>query len=255
MRAEVEVLPNAEALAEALASHIATAAREAADARGRFLIALAGGSTPRMAYELLGSEPLASDIPWRDVHVLWGDERCVPPDDDASNYRMARQALLERVPLPDVNVHRMLGEVEPARAASGYEALLRELLNTPTGPPSARDNGRIDLALLGLGPEGHTASLFPDSPALHERSRWVVPISASTVPPQRITLVPAVFNAAAEVLFLVSGTRKAGIVKRVLEGPRNPNVLPAQAISPQSGDLRWFLDAAAASELHSHRST
>ncbi len=183
-----------------------------------------------------------SSVMWSRVQVLWGDERCVPPHHAESNYRMARETLLDRVPVPAANVHRIHGEDDPASAAKAYEATLRALLRRPAA-------ARIDLILLGLGEDGHTASLFPGSAAVHEQTRWVMAAHAAAGSMWRITLTPAVINAAAEVLFLVSGAAKAGILRRVLEGPRRPQSLPAQAIAPTNGRVRWCVDAAAAAEL------
>jgi 6-phosphogluconolactonase len=166
----------------------------------------------------------------------------VPPDHVESNYRMARETLLDRVPVPAANVHRIHGEDDPATAAGVYESTLRALLRTPAG-------ARVDLVLLGLGEDGHTASLFPGSAAVHEQTRWVMAARAAATSMWRITLTPAVINAAAEILFLVSGGAKAGILRRVLEGPRRPQELPAQAIAPSNGQVRWCVDAAAAAEL------
>jgi len=236
MRADVAVLPSAAALADAAAARFVAAAGDAIASRGQFIVALAGGSTPRDTYLRLGTEALVSKVMWSRVHVLWGDERCVPPDHIESNYRMARETLLDRVPVPAANVHRIHGEDDPATAAGVYEATLRTLL-------------RIDLVLLGLGEDGHTASLFPGGAAVHERTRWVMAARASAASLWRITLTPAVINAAAEVLFLVSGGAKAGILRRVLEGPRRPEELPAQAIAPSNGRVRWYVDAAAAADL------
>jgi 6-phosphogluconolactonase len=194
-------------------------------------------------------EPLVSRVMWSRVQVLWGDERCVPPDQAESNYRMARETLLDHIPVPAANVHRIHGEDDPTTAAARYEATLRALLKTPTGPPRAAPGARIDLVLLGLGDDGHTASLFPGSAAVHEQTRWVMAEYAAAASMWRVTLTPAVINAAAEVLFLVSGGTKAGIVQQVLEGPRRPRDLPAQAIVPSNGQVRWCVDAAAAAEL------
>ncbi|HKC40640.1 MAG TPA: 6-phosphogluconolactonase [Gemmatimonadales bacterium] len=242
MLADVAVLPSAAALADAAAGRFITAARDAIASHGQFIVALSGGSTPRDTYLLLGTEALVSRVMWSRVHVLWGDERCVPPDHIESNYRMARETLLDRVPIPAANVHRIHGEDDPATAAEVYEATLRALLRTPAG-------ARIDLVLLGLGEDGHTASLFPGNAAVHERTRWVMAARASAASVWRITLTPAVINAAAEILFLVSGGAKAGILRRVLERPRRPQELPAQAIAPSNGRVRWCVDAAAAADL------
>ena len=241
MRADVAVLPSAAALAEAAARRFVAAARDAIDSHGQFVVALSGGSTPRDTYRRLGTDALVSGVMWSRVQVLWGDERCVPPDHAESNYRMARETLLERVPVPAANVHRIHGEDDPATAAEVYEATMRALLHTP--------GARIDLVLLGLGDDGHTASLFPGSAAIQEQTRWVMAAHAPAASMWRVTLTPAVINAAAEVLFLVSGGGKAGILRRVLEGPRRLQELPAQAIAPSNGRLRWCVDTAAAAEL------
>jgi 6-phosphogluconolactonase len=240
MRADVAVLPSAAALADAAAGRFVAAAADAINSRGQFTVALSGGSTPRDTYRRLATEALVSKVMWSRVQVLWGDERCVPPDHVESNYRMVRERLLDRVPVPAANVHRIHGEDDPATAAEAYEATLRALLPTPA---------RIDLVLLGLGEDGHTASLFPGSAAVHEQTRWVMAAHAPAASMWRITLTPAVINAAVEVLFLVSGGAKAGILRRVLEGPRRPEELPAQAIAPSNGRVRWCVDAAAAADL------
>jgi 6-phosphogluconolactonase len=236
MRADVAVLPSAAALADAVAGRFVAAARDAIDSRGQFLVALSGGSTPRDTYLRLGTEALVSQVMWSRVQVLWTDERCVPPNHAESNYRLARETLLDRVPVPAANVHRIHGEDDPLSAADVYETTLRAL-------------ARIDLVLLGLGEDGHTASLFPGSAAVHEPARWVVAARVGATSLWRITLTPAVINAAVEVLFLVSGAAKAGILRRVLEGPRLPLELPAQAIAPSNGRVRWCVDAAAAADL------
>ena len=232
------MLPSAAALADAAAARFVAAAGDAMASRGQFIVALSGGSTPRRTYLRLGAGALVSKVMWSRVQVLWGDERCVPPDDVESNYRLARETLLDRVPVPAANVHRIHGEDDPATAAAAYEATLRAL-------------ARIDLVLLGLGEDGHTASLFPGSAAVHEQTRWVMAARAAAASMWRITLTPAVINAADQVLFLVSGGAKAGILRRVLEGPRRPQELPAQAIAPSNGRVRWYVDAAAAADLTS----
>jgi 6-phosphogluconolactonase len=246
----VDVLPDASALARAASERFVDAAERAIADHDGFIVALAGGSTPRRMYELLAREPLVSRVSWSRVHVVWGDERCVPPTDAASNFRMAREALLDHVPVPAGNVHRMHGEDDPARAAASYEATLRELLRTPSGPPSAASGRNIDLALLGLGDNGHTASIFPGSAAVNERLRWVMGEYVPAVSMWRITLTAPVLNAAANVLFLVSGDAKATVVARVLEGPREPRELPAQLIAPTHGRVQWLVDRPAASEFH-----
>lgn len=248
-RARVAVLPTREALIESAAHRFVAAAEEAIEASGRFVVALSGGSTPRGLYALLATDAYASRVDWSRVHVLWGDERCVPPDDPASNYRMARQALLDHVPLAEGNVHRIAGESDPAEAASAYERQLRRLFGSPTGPPRPTPGARFDLVLLGLGKDGHTASLFPGSKAVRETGRWVMAERIAGVPRARVTLTPPVINAAAEVLFLVSGGDKAAMLHRVLDGPWRSDALPAQAIVPAAGRLGWLVDAGAAADL------
>ncbi|HEX4954719.1 MAG TPA: 6-phosphogluconolactonase [Thermoanaerobaculia bacterium] len=248
-RGEVEVFPTREALLAAAAERFAAAAGAAIAARGRFVVALAGGATPEGLYARLAAEPHASRIDWSRVHVFWGDERAVLPGDGASNYRMAREALLDRVPLRPEQIHRIRGEAEPAVAAAAYERELREAFATPTGPPRTMPGARFDLVLLGLGQDGHTASLFPGAEALHERELWVRAERAPAAPPWRITLTPMVVNAAAEVVFLVAGRDKAAALRRVLTEPPQPDLLPAQGIRPTAGSLGWLVDAAATAEL------
>jgi 6-phosphogluconolactonase len=233
------VLRTAEALAEDAAQRFAQAANDAGQSHGEFVVALSGGATPRSMYARLAAPPHLSSIPWSLMQVLWSDERCVPPNHAASNYRMAREALLDHVPIPPENVHRIRGEDDPALAAQAYERTLRTVLR----------GGRIDLVLLGLGEDGHTASLFPGAVAAPEGDPWVVARYHTAGSMWRVTLTPVVINAAAEVLFLVSGETKAAIVRRVLEGPRLPQQLPAHLIAPANGRMLWLLDAAAARDL------
>jgi 6-phosphogluconolactonase len=243
----VEILPHADALARAAADHLTAVARRAIAARGRFTVALAGGATPRPVYRRL-AEADPPCIDWRRVHVFWGDERCVPPDDPRSNYRMAREALLDAVPVPAEQVHRIHGEEPPAQAAAAYEAVLRSTFASPGAAVDAPPASGFDLVLLGLGDDGHTASLFPGRSAVVERVRWVVAQRVEAAM-WRVTLTPVVINAAANVTFLVSGAGKAHRLHEVLHGPRRPVVLPAQAIRPVRGRVRWMVDAAAAAGL------
>jgi len=243
------VLPTAEALAEDAAQRFARAARDAVQSHGAFVVALSGGATPRGLYARLATPPYASTVPWSLAQVLWGDERCVAPDQAASNYRMVREALLDHVPIPAENVHRIRGEDVPALAASAYERTLRTVLRTPRGPPREVPGARIDLILLGLGDDGHTASLFPGSADVPDGEPWVVARYHMAASQWRVTLTPVLINAAAEILFLVSGETKAAIVRRVLEGPWQPQELPAHLIAPTDGRTLWLLDAAAARDL------
>jgi 6-phosphogluconolactonase len=249
MRHGVEVVPDKRALMETGAVAFAEAARAAIAAHGRFVTALSGGSTPRALFELLATERFAASIDWGRVHVCWGDERAVPPDADASNYRMAREALLDHVPIPPSQVYRIRSEEPPVIAAEAYERTLRTLFATPAGPPRPVAGARFDLVLLGMGDNGHTASLFPGLHAVREAERWVVAESVAEVGMWRITLTPVVLNGAAEVLFLVSGGDKASMLHRVLDGPVRPGAYPAQIVAPHHGRLRWLVDADAAAEL------
>ncbi len=248
-RSVVAILPNTAALAAAAAERIVVATEHAIRAGREFVVALSGGSTPRSTYELLARAPLISRVDWSRVQVVWGDERCVPPSDAESNYRMARESLLDHVPIPAANVHRIHGEDDPVDAAASYEATLRTLFRTSNGPPSSAPGNNIDLALLGLGDNGHTASIFPRSAVVDEQSRWVVAEYVAAVSMWRVTLTAPILNAATELLFLVSGRTKANVLKRVLEGPRRPRELPAQLIAPTSGRIQWLVDSAAAAEL------
>ena len=228
--AAVRVVPPA-LLAPTVAEWLAAGITSALTARRRCALALSGGETPRPAYELLAERRLGHAIDWARVEVFFGDERAVPVDDPASNYRMAWDALLRRVPIPSANVHRMPAE-RPDRAAAAreYERLL---------PP------RLDVLVLGLGEDGHTASLFPGSPALEERDRRVVPAESPLPPAGRLTITPPVIAAAESVAVMVSGVRKAAIVARALCGPREPTAIPGQL----AAHAHWFLDEPAASLL------
>ena len=241
---DFKMYPDAASLARAAAEHFATLAERSLGRRGCFAVALAGGSTPRSTYALLACDRFASRLDWSRIHAFWSDERCVPPDHPDSNHRMAREALLDRVPIPRTNVHRIEGELPPHRAAGAYQAELERVL----GP-----GGRFDLVLLGMGEDGHTASLFPGSAAIHEWARWVVAVYVEKLSMWRITLTPAAINAAAHVTFIVAGASKAERLRDVLMGSYRPLVLPAQIVRPAGGRSLWLLDAAAASDLGRER--
>jgi 6-phosphogluconolactonase len=241
----IRTYPDDHRLAHAAAEHFVSVAASSIEARGRFSVALSGGSTPRPAYEQLATSEFASRVDWPCVHVFWGDERCVPPDHTDSNYRMAREALIGHVPVPPANVHRIHGEIEPSRAVAQYERTLRKFF-ADTSHQSATT---FDLLLLGMGTDGHTASLFSGSELLEEKSRWVGPHYVASASGWRVTLTPPVINAARQVTFLVSGSAKAETLRRVLAGPQQPHLLPAQIIKPRSGSLLWLLDSDAASRL------
>ncbi|HEV8672729.1 MAG TPA: 6-phosphogluconolactonase [Methylomirabilota bacterium] len=244
----VVVLDDPAALADEAAGRVAAAARETVAAQGRFAVALSGGTTPRALFERLAGPPWRHEVPWSRAEVFWGDERWVPPDHPESNYRMARAALLDPVGIPPERVHRIAGEAaDPAAAAAAYEAEIARVLG---GVPGERPPV-FDLVLLGMGADGHTASLFPGTAALAERRRWVVANAVPGLGTHRITLTLPILNRAARVLFLVAGADKAATLREVLEGPVDPQRLPAQAVRPEAGHLVWLVDRAAAAALTS----
>lgn len=219
-------------------------------AKDRFTVALAGGSTPKGMYALLASDAYRDRIDWRKIHVFFGDERCVPPEDEFSNYRMANAALLSRVPIPKRQIYRIRGEAPPNVAAGEYEGTLLRIF----GQSDASPLPRFDLILLGMGPDGHTASLFPGSPALKESKRWVVDnyvekFKDTKTPWLRVTLTYPVLNAAARVLFMIAGADKAESLQEVLEGVPNPDLYPSQSVRPSNGRLTWLVDTSAAQKL------
>jgi 6-phosphogluconolactonase len=216
--------------------------------RGRFTFAFSGGNTPRLVYARLASAGYIERIDWSRVEVFFGDERCVPPEDPQSNYHMARIALCDYVPIPAANVHRIHGEDPPEQAAQEYAHELERTFggNASRGGPPPYG---FDLVLLGMGDNGHTASLFPGLAGVTESVRWVMSSYVEAVGMWRVTLTPVILNAAHHVAFLVAGADKAEMLSKVLEGPYQPVVLPAQIIKPTHGELRWLVDAAAAAHL------
>jgi 6-phosphogluconolactonase len=247
LKIEYTVVPDAKALAARAAEQFTRMAENAAAARGRVRIAISGGSTPKAAFQLLAdaNQPWRRRMPWDKLELFWVDERCVRPDDHDSNYRMTREALLDHVPLRPEQVHRMEGDLDPQLAASRYESLLRNVFRL-----EGAESPRFDLVQLGMGPDGHTASLFPHTEAINEMGRLVV---ANHVPQQkeswRITLTWPVINHADSVFFLIGGADKADIVNQVLTGPNDPDRLPSQLIWPSGGILTLILDQAAAALL------
>jgi 6-phosphogluconolactonase len=241
---QIEIFPDPSALARAAAERFIRLAAEAIAAGGQFSVGLSGGSTPRALFALLATAEYARQVDWPNTHFFWGDERCVPPDHPDSNYRMARELLLEHVPLPAENIHRMHGETEPEQAAAEYEQILR-MFFAPEEPALPR----FDVLLQGLGEDGHTASLFPGTRALYERARWVMDNYVPRLDMWRITLTTTAINAAARVIFLVEGHNKAETLRAVLRGPHLPEKYPAQFIQPVDGELIWMVDEAAAAGL------
>jgi len=242
---KVVVLPSPPKLSREAATRFQRLASESIAVARRFSVALSGGSTPLALYRLLAEAPLREAIDWSRVHLFWGDERFVPLDHPDSNYGAAREAFVSRVPIPAENVHPIPTEVaDPETAATQYEDTLRRFFSLSEG-----DIPRFDLVLLGLGPEGHTASLFPESAALDEHKRLVVATFVSKLAAWRVTLTPPVLSSARQVMFLVAGPDKAAVLRDVLEGPYDPHRLPAQLVRPPDGDLIWLVDEAAASLL------
>lgn len=237
----LEVHADAKAASHAVAAGLAARARAAVEARGRFSVALSGGSAPVEAYRLLGEEPYRSQVPWEAVHLFWGDERCVPPAHERSNYGMAEDAFIRRVPIPAENVHRMRGELSPADGAAAYAEEVAAYFGS--GVP------RFDLIHLGIGPDGHTASLFPFAPTLRVWDRTVIHALYPPLGEWRITLTLPALLAAARVEFLALGRSKADIVRAAVRGPLDPFRVPAQLIRPAPGELAWVLDEGAASGL------
>ncbi len=251
----IQKYPDASALAQAAAHNFVELAKKAIATQGRFSLVLSGGSTPAALYKLLASEPYATQLDWGKIDVFWGDERCVPPDDPESNYRMANETLLRHVPIPPQNIHRMQGELAPQIAAQAYEATLREYFHDA---PVAR---RFDLVLLGMGNDGHTLSLFPGSEATKQamillsqpvqtQPHWVVANYVEKFSTWRITLTTQPVNAAANLLFLVAGADKAKALQQVLTDPPQLPLLPAQLIQPSNGQLVWMIDEVAATLLN-----
>lgn len=237
----IKVYPDLESLSRAASALLIEQASLAVAARGRFCVALSGGSTPRRTYELLAGPPFKDQAPWHRMHIFWGDERCVPLDDPRSNARMAKEAWLDHVPIPESQIHPMECAGAPAEAARQYEVYLRKFFG---GRPSS-----LDLVLLGLGDNGHTASLFPGTPVLQETERWVSEVYVAEQDLYRVTLTAPFINQTARVVFLVAGAAKAEVLWEITQGPRDPDRLPAQLIQPQSGELLWLIDLKAAARI------
>jgi 6-phosphogluconolactonase len=246
LKIEYIVEPDSAALARRTAQHFVEITEQAVATRGRARIAISGGSTPKAAFQLLAdpAQPWLKRMPWDKLDLYWVDERTVPPDHPDSNYRMTREAMLDRVPLKPEQIHRMEGELEPEVAAARYESLLRNTFRL-----EGAESPRFDLIALGMGDDGHTASIFPHTEAINEMGRLV---TANQVPQKdtwRITLTWPVINHASSVFFLIGGRNKAELVKEVFTGPRDPDRLPSQLIWPAEGILTLILDKDAAALL------
>ena len=229
-------------LSRRAAAEFARLANRSVTTEGRFAVALSGGSTPKNLYSLLASPEFRDQVPWSRVYLFWGDERCVPPGHPESNYRMVHETLLSKVPIPEENVYRIKGEGSPQDAAYEYEQALQKFFQL-----SKEDLPCFDLILLGLGEDGHTASLFPGSEALGETKHLVTAPYVEHLKTHRLTLTLPVLNQGANIFFLVAGEKKAPVLRDVLQGKDDPDRLPAQRIKPQRGRLVWFVDQAAAS--------
>lgn len=244
MKPEIRIFNDLEALSRAAAGLFVELAAEAIADRGQFLVALNGGGTPTRLFELLATE-YAGNINWKNVQVFWGDERCVPPEDSGSSYGQAREILLSKVPIPDANIHRIKGELGPVEASKDYAHTLREFASPSHVWP------RFDLVYLGMGEDGHTASLFPGSPLYVPEPTLPVTAHYQDRPANRVTLTPIVFNSARVIAFMATGEKKADTLAEVLSDThtRNPAQYPARRIQPQDGRVIWLVDQAAANKL------
>ncbi len=237
----IRVYNDLEALSQAAAELFALQSRQASLVCGRFSVALSGGETPRRMYELLATSAFSDRIHWSEVHIFWSDERCVPATDPRNNSWMARQTLLEHVPIPPENIHPICCDTEPHIAAQDYEKELQEFFST--------SNPNFHLILLGLGTNGHIASLFPHTEVLNEKERWVSDVYVTELGMYRVTFTAPYINQASQVVFLVSGGDKAQVLEDVLEGPYQPSKLPAQLIRPDGKHPIWLVDKAASHKL------
>jgi len=242
MNFDLRIFKNLEALSHEAANLFIEQAAKSIQERGRFLVALNGGSTPNRLFQLLGTD-YRDKVSWNNVHVFWGDERCVPPDDPGSSYGQTRGALFVHVPISETNIHRVIGEHTPSEAAKEYVIVLKEFAEHPFDFP------RFDLVYLGMGEDGHTASLFPGSPV--DLTGSVLPVTAhyQDRPANRVTITQLVFNQARMVAFMATGEKKANTLAEVLSDRYNPTLYPAQRIDPKNGQLIWLVDEDAAGKL------
>lgn len=236
---EIKIFDTPEELQNFAADFILNTIAETITARNRCFISLSGGTTPQKVYERVAERAREQIVEWKYVHFFWGDERCVPPDDERSNYLMAMKALISFIDIPSENIHRIKGEMKPGDSASTYETEMKRLFATESIPS-------FDIMLLGLGNDAHTASLFPYSSALKEKERWAIPVFREDEL-SRITLTLPVMNHATTTIFIVSGSNKDEAVYRVLLNRFDPDKYPAQSVKPENGNLFWLLDRSAAS--------
>ena len=242
MKADIRIFKDSDALSKAAMEIFIQAAKHAIEANGRFLVALSGGGTPSGLYRLLTNEPYRNEINWKKTFVFWGDERCVPPNDPGSNYHQAYEILLKHVPLPKENILRVKGELQPEQASDAYAQTLKDFADPGLDWP------HFDLVLLGMGDDGHTASLFPGSPVEATSPTLAVTGYYQGRPANRVTLTPLVFNSARKIMYLATGQGKAVTLSRVLSDVLNQEQYPAQRIRPTDGQVIWLVDEAAASQ-------
>ena len=238
---QIHIHPNIDELAQHVARWMAVVIKETLAQQDRFTLALSGGSTPQKLHRILAQEPLRSEIDWTRLHIFWGDERAVPFEDERNNAKMAFDTLLNFVPIPKEQIHVMRTDIPAEEAASQYEQLLHAYFD---GKPFS-----FDLVLLGMGDDGHTLSLFPGKPIVHEKHKWADAFFLEAQDMFRITLTAPVTNLSKRVAFMAAGAGKAATLKGVLEGPYQPDIYPSQQIKP-AGELHWFVDEAAAQQLN-----
>jgi 6-phosphogluconolactonase len=244
-RTKVKIFADPQLLARAAVEQFVYIAAQAIQAHGIFTAALSGGSTPHLLYRLLGSEPFSEQVDWLNTHFFWGDERCVPPDHPESNYLKAQKDLLDHIPVLEENIHRIQAELPPQKAAEDYEETLLRFFSSMTDNED-REQASFDLVLLGMGDDGHTASLFPGTEVIHEETHWVKALYVDKLAAWRITLTPAILNRAKHILFLAAGAGKSYTLQRVIYGSYQPDRYPAQIIRADNGELVWMVDEAAA---------
>lgn len=238
---KIRIFKTIKAVNEAVAELLIDVAKKSVTDRGRFLLCLSGGATPKRLYTLLASPQYQTFMPWKDTYVFWGDERCVPANDKKNNSRMAFDILLSKVDIPSGNIFPVPVELPPDKAAKTYEDTLHNFFGNETP--------RFDFILLGLGDNGHTASLFPGTSVLHEELKWVKEVFIEDLDMYRITMTAKFINRARYISFLVTGEEKAMILNTVLTGSYHPQQYPAQLIGPLRGEIYWFIDAQAATIL------
>ena len=239
---ELYTFDDKEIMSEQLASWIESLVQDTLKKQDLFTLVLSGGGTPKLLFEKLASDKYKDKIDWKRVHIFWGDERVVPFEDDRNNAKMAYDILINHINVPPEQVHIMRTDIEPKLAAEEYQKILHHYFDNMSNS--------FDLVLLGMGDDGHTLSLFPGSPIIEEHERWVNSVYNEQQKMYRITLMPAIVNKASNIAFMVEGAKKANVLQQVIEGPYIPMKLPAQIIKPVNGQLSWFLDKAAATELN-----